>query len=375
MSQTRTILSYIYQNSPHVAPISFKKEKTVPPRPSQTEPIQRPLSRTGNRLSNQRVPLSDRSFFNQCTDATLKESKNSIRDGVRYSVRDYYSYEHMRYNSYRLYHAEAQPASISEQSPDTPVFITREQTKSPSILVKKDVSSRDVLVKTFMEVMPICLQKKLGLKPEYMTDPTVLEAINYATNVFLQAFKSASTRELCYEFMQGSRSGDLKEALADLAYDFMDKYEELALEHFEDTVFEYTTHAGSITDGCSTENPGLYRSFGQIWKLDRPSLLEFDVHTFIAEYSGSDSHPYSFNNFRELFMCKFGESAIKMNILRFNYTYRDQLHAENCSRTRFSPENLDEVPEFAILREAVQRLTELEENVPHKPNRKSLRFV
>lgn len=371
MSQTRTILSYIHQNSPHVAPVkSISRDLSPPSRAAVLEPVERAPEMP------RRIPLSQRSFLNQCTDPQLRESKNSIRDSVRYAVRDYSSLRLWEYTVNRHFLSQDSLPQVTVEMVE-PVVSKRPPTlRSPSILVKSEQSSRDELVQTFTEVMPICLQQKLGLEEEHMKYPSVQEAFNYATNMFLQEFKSPTTKDLCMDFMKSTSSGDLRDALTDLAYDFMDKYEELALEHFEDTVFACTTHA-TLTAGplATLDNPGFYDCFSSIWMLDPPDLLEFGVHTFIAEYSGSEDHPYSFLSFKDACMSKYGETALKMNILRFYYSYRDELYKQPRKQNKLTPENLEQVPEFAVLRTTVQRLMEGEEKTPPRTKAKLLRFA
>lgn len=251
----------------------------------------------------------------------------------------------------------------------------RQLLKLPSILVKTTPTNREKLVEKFQEVMLICMQKKFGLDSQIVGDLRVREALNYATNMFLQEFKSSTTKGLCSEFSLSDTSGQLADALQSLAFDFLDKYEEVALEYFEDIVFDGTTSASLQEIGATVEKPVFFDHFRDIWKLDPPNISEFRVDIFIDEYDGVLSHHYSNPQATERTINYYGEFAVKMNILRFYWSYRDELNARQMKQSEITCDDLDKMEEFSLLRDTVEKLMVCDEDKPVARAKKSLRFA
>lgn len=378
MSQTKTILNYIQQNNrqnsqltsadtSHHTYASISGFSTARDKPAPT-------------LPKRRVPLARKFPFSQCADVSLKQSRESITQGVKLAVNQYrklveilslQNYVHSWINNAS---SDSHPSQIMD-SDEHVIEELREMLKLPSILVKHEQSNREKLVAKFQEVVKVCLEKKLGIEPRLMEDSRVREALNYATNLFLQEFKSATTKGLCSELSRGYTSGELAEALNSLAYDFMDKYEETALDHFEDMVFDGTSRAALKEPGATVEKPVFFDYFRAIWKLDPPNALEFNVNHFIENYEGVESHFYSSQQVLDICPDKYGEFAVKMNILRFYWNYRDELQARNETVSKAVPDDLHKMDEFALLRDMVEQLMLSEEQKPvSRPKAKSLRF-
>lgn len=379
MSLTKTILNYIQQNNRQ----NGHQSMVVPERSSYFSingyggEKQKPL-----RLPPRpRKPLAQKFPFTECTDLSLRHSRESIVQGVRFATRQYVGladmlrWRHMIYNMLlsldkQTYYLEVE--GVEEAARDK----LCQMLKMPSILVKNTQTNREELVEKFQKVVLICLQKKFGLGDDLVDDVRVREALNYATNLFLQAFKSSTTNGSCSKMSYSYTSGQLAEALYSLAYDFMDKYEEIALEHFEDMVFDGTSRASLQDPGATVERPVFYDYFRAIWKLDPPNLLEFRVDVFIDEYEGVQSHQYSNPLALEICPNKYGEIALKMNIHRFYWGYRDELQARKEAKSKIVAGDLDKMEEFPVLRDMVEQLTLCEEKKhTSQPKAKSLRFA
>lgn len=373
MSHTRTILSYIHQNSPNKITVSDHK--------SNDKPLKVPPAFTEKtRDLKPRTPLAKRTFFNDCTDSSLKESKNSIRDSLRYSVKAYTSHEAGLYQMRHLLGADdgrrqVHVATTQVPEPETRPSL-RHMSRSPSILVKKESPARDRFVDQLRDIIARCLKRKLGLSDFQMQTELVKEALTYSNNLLLQDMKSASTEELCLEFLNLKAADDMRESFDDLPCDFLDKYELLALDHFEDMIFESTTNSlGWAHDSGTLRDPNSYQTFKDIWMLDPPNFAEFDVHAFISDVLDTNECPFSFNSYKESFMNHFGESAIKMNILRYYYTYRSEFYTHQRAKKELPAGSLSEMPEFEGLLELVEQFKDSIESDERLKPRKSLRFA
>lgn len=74
-------------------------------------------------------------------------------------------------------------------------------------------------------------------------------------------------------------------------------------------------------------------------------------------------------------MNRFGESAIKMNILRYYYTYRLEFYTQQRARKQLPSGTLSEMPEFDALLRLVEQFHDLIEGEDRLRPRKSLRFA
>lgn len=400
MSQTRTILNFIHQNgrqnshysdstsdaSSKLAKLGFKTNAT--PKRLQQSRLLPPV----------RKPLALRFPFSECTDVALRQSREAVVQGFKFAVSQY---QYLMSMSMLRHFADEQDhnqdhnhnPNDDEQTLDTDKTHfwnddssslnsalndkLRLQLQLPSILVHNSPTNREeVLVAKLQEVVLVCLQKRFGLSDAVVDDVRVREALNYATNLFLQAFKSSSTKGLCSELSENHSSGQLAEGLYNLAYDFLDKYEEIALEHFEDIVVDGTCKVSVREPGATVEKPVFYECFRAIWKLDPPNLLEFGVNVFLAEYNDDQDHYYSNMLLLETLRNKYGANTLKMNIHRFFWCYRDELRAQGCAKSKAVPDDLDKMEEFAQLRDAVEQIMLCEEEQPASRARaKLLRFA
>lgn len=373
MSHTKTILNYIHQNNPSRLLVSTEQKNE--------NSYKKPYSGSGVTTTlRPRNTIARRTFFDDCTDSSLKESKNSIRDSIRYTIKAYTSREAGLYHMRHLLAADERNRQVHMTTtlvPEPEVMpYLRTMTSSPSILVKKENSARDRFVDQLRDVIAKCLQRKLGLTNDQMHTELVKEALTYSNNLLLQDIKSLSTEELCLEFLNLKAADDVRESFDDLPCDFLDKYELLALDHFEDMIFESTTNSlGWAHDGSTLHNPNSYQTFKDIWMLDPPNFAEFDVHTFIDDVLEFEDCPYAFNSYKESFMNHFGESAIKMNILRYYYTYRSEFYLLQRAKKNLPTAALSEMPEFQGLSKLVEQLAEAIEGEEVQRPRKSLRFA
>lgn len=322
--------------------------------------------------------------FNQCTDPTLRETKKSLEQGVKSAVHHYsnYQFQMFRLNYNSLFHNEELPLAAPDpfhwdlEQCDLPSLNLRELLALPPILVRNTVSDpdRNRLITLLKTVLHVCIQKKLRLSEVHMADPMVQQSLHYATNLFLQGFKSASTKGLCDDIIRDNHSGELNDALSDLVGDFLDKFEELALDSYEDVLMEGVTKALVVLDAGTVDNPHFFEEFRNVWKLDPANFLDFDVRVFIDEFTGGNNRPYSYNSFRESFVVKLGEVGLMMNILKAAFNYRGEL-----LRTK-PPEAIQQdiidMPEFSQLQQSLLNILETAaETAPVKPKVKSLRFA
>lgn len=331
--------------------------------------------------------LSSQFPFNQCSDTSLRETKKSVEFGVRYAVRQYFNFEFQKfhYNENSLFRTDtswdrkpAWPQYYWEFVPKTLSSSKNRQIllQLPPILVPKGEPNREMLISLLKKVLNICIQKKMNLSQSNMDDVMVQQALHYATNMFLQNFKSSSTRELCNDIIRDKLSGELNEALSDLVGDFLDKYEDIALESYEDVITDGVTDPESRQKSATVENPCFTSSFKNIWKLDPSNFLDFNVRVFIEEYTGVESRPFSFNSFRENFTVKLGEVALMMNILKATVNYRSELLALKDPPAEVLDENIDKMEEFGDLQRTLLYLMEkAEQKTQIKRKSKSLRFA
>lgn len=376
MSQTKTILSYIHQNFE----VHSRQGERVPPEKSGSnshlfyQSFQKQLSPP----HKPRRPLAHSFPFTECTDVSLKQSRESIVQGIRLSNKQY----RQGMGQGMLWSLIRESYSIEDnneldQDPEVSEQVLkglRQQLQLPSILLKYHEPHRDVAMEKFHKVLLACLQKKLGFHGDLSHDIEVREALNYASNLFLQDLKS-SAKTCLSESLHGSPS-KLAEDLSSLAYDFVDKYEEISLDTFEDIVFDGTTSVLLQEPGASLEQPVYYKFFEEIWKLDPPNLLEFRVDVFIDEYQGMLNHKYTTPETSEICTNGYGETGLKMNILRFYWVYREMLHGRNIRKSTLDFDDMDKVDQFDVLRDTVDQLTiGDQERQATRSKAKSLRFA
>lgn len=109
--------------------------------------------------------------------------------------------------------------------------------------------------------------------------------------------------------------------------------------------------------------------------LDPPNFAEFDVYSFIEGVSENRERPFAFNSYKETFMNFFGESAVKMNILRYYYTYRNEFYSNQNSKKDLPTGTLSEMPEFKGFSKLVEQFKDSMEASAKQRPRKSLRFA
>lgn len=384
MTQTRTLADHNYQNAFYAKGGSHHFPIETRPKVSPSMMRETPHSIYTKTKS---ASLSSQFPFNQCSDTSLRETKKSVEFGVRYAVRQYFNFEFQKfhYNENSLFRTDtswdrkpAWPQYYWEFVPKTLSSSKNRQIllQLPPILVPKGEPNREMLISLLKKVLNICIQKKMNLSQSNMDDVMVQQALHYATNKFLQNFKSSSTRELCNDIIRDKLSGELNEALSDLVGDFLDKYEDIALESYEDVITDGVTDPESRQKSATVENPCFTSSFKNIWKLDPSNFLDFNVRVFIEEYTGVESRPFSFNSFRENFTVKLGEVALMMNILKATVNYRSELLALKDPPAEVLDENIDKMEEFGDLQRTLLYLMEkAEQKTQIKRKSKSLRFA
>lgn len=326
--------------------------------------------------------LSSTFPFNQCTDLNLRETKKSLEQGLRMAVHHYSSHQfqmfHINYNAV-FRNDEASPAAqdVFEWDFEPHALVDskfRQSLALPPILVRNSEPDRDRVITLLNSALHACLQRKLRLSEVHMVDPMVQLSLHYATNLFLQGFKSPSTKILCDDIIRDNHSGELDDALSDLVSDFLDKYEEMALDSYEDVVMESVTKAQTVPTIGTVDNPNFVAEFRNIWKLDKPNFLEFNVRVFIEEFVSGQTHQYSYNSYRESYLVKLGEVGLTMNILRASLNYRDELLQSQ--PRELTDQNIVDMPEFAQLQQSLLDILETApESVPAKSKAKSLRFA
>lgn len=371
MSQTKTILSYIHQNfKVHNREPGSEPLDTKPKQFSFHEAFQKQLSPP----QKTRKPLAHRFPFNQCDDVSLKQSRESIMQGVRLSNKQYRKHTCELQQLYTVIQEEygepnVDTFDIDLDSDSHELRDLRQKLQLPSILLKHHETSRDTALENFHKALLAILQKRLGVRFDLSEDIQVREALNYASNLFLQNSRSSANSG-------PFGSSEIADGISLLAYDFIDKYEEISLDAFEDAVFDGTTEVLLQEPGQTPEKPVFFEVFENIWKLDPPNLLEFRVDVFIDEYEGMLSHQYSIPQLADICINYYGESALKMNISRFYWAYRERLHAQKVKKLAINFEDMDKAGQFDIVCDIVDQLTQGgRERHAAKPKSKSLRFA
>lgn len=326
-----------------------------------------------------RQPLTSLFPFNQCTDIHLRETRKSLEQGLRSAVQHYSRYDFQMYHlsgnslfengdslpNKELFYFEHEPLPNSK---------IRQLLALPPILVRNSEPDRDHVVQLLKKALHACLKKKMNISETSMADPMVQHSLHYATNLFLQGFKSPSTKVLCDDIIRDNHSGELNDALSDLVGDFLDKYEETALDSYEDALIEGVTKTHAVMGSRTVENPNFVADFQNIWKLDPPNFFEFDVRVYIEEFSATDNRPYSYNTYWESYIAKLGEVGMTMNILKATLNYRDELLRK--PPPEVVQQNIVDMAEFSELQQSLLDILEtVTDSPPAKPKTKSLRFA
>lgn len=375
MSDARTIKAYIHHNAPQVFAGSGNLQK--PPLNFQN---------TGFLASKPRVPLSQGFPLDQCSDVLLKESVRSVGDGLKYALSDYqlgyyltsFCFRHDPYYTGGD-HRDQRPVTLHPEHEDAPDLsdCSTESLRStltlPSILLRNGGLPQDGLFQLFREVLARSVLNEFELSYLRLDEPLFKEAFNYALNLLMQQFKASSTKELCLEVMRCKKNGTLEDVFDGFAYDFSDKYEDIALEHYEDLVLEAMVEM-HFPDLATTTNPSFYLLFKAAWVLQPHSILQMRIHAILDESRDSMSKPYGpiyDANFDAIE--KFGIVAFRMNMLRSYYNYRAQLR-HTPSLREYSP-RLGRLSELALLLEKIQQLMDSSEDTGKKKSKaKLLRF-
>lgn len=256
-------------------------------------------ARQARKQGKPKPPLAERFPFAGCSPE-LAQLPAFIEECVRYAVADYTSPEAKQVAYIRGYTgagAGDDDDCTIESGPKTPV-----STHEPSLILVKRPEEEFVLKERLCALLLADLQQMLGFAPRLMANSVVVESVNYATNVFLQDVTGADAQPTAAQ-------------LREIADDFLDKYEELALAVFEDEV------TACASDGCSVgrssvERPAMYDLYRQIWALDPANAAEFAVETFISEYGDDGLLPQL--ALRDRLCGWYGATAVKMNMHKFH---------------------------------------------------------
>lgn len=343
--------------------------------------ISGPTSRVRHAVSK-RKPLSSSFPFNQCTDPHLRETRKSLEDGVKIAIHHFSNYKfqlfHINGNGLLRNAPVTLPGKCHSDMPSGQRMLPCGSLGQPlplsPILVRSSEPSREHVIVLLKRALHSCIARKMRISDAHMADPMVQLSLHYATNVFLQDFKSPSTRALCDDIIRDNHSGELNDTTTELLGNFLDKFEELALDAYEDVLIESVTNSQTVLDNGTVDNPQFLPKFKNIWKLDPSNFLEFNVRVFIEEFSDGENRPYSYNSYRESFLVKLGEAGLAMNILKASYYYREEIL--RIPQQKISPENIVDMMEFSQLRESLLDMLETAaDSAPLKLNGKILRFA
>lgn len=388
MSQNKTILSFVHQNSTNlVSPPSlpagffsqlFKLHEA------------RELTAELRKTSPVSVLLSSRFPLNQCSHPPLLDSKHSVRDSVRCAVEDLSCIEALYINANRyglppipglqrwgtaelrmspqIAHVDPEKREVSP--------VKRADAATPSILVKSSALDAEQLVTLIKETFPLCLQKKFGLLDSAAKDTVVVDALNYAVNLFFLGFKSSSTRELCEEIMRTKALGELKGALMSFEQAFIDKYDELAFERFEDVVFEGATGQLLWEHMPGVDNPGSYRLFKAAFMMEPGNILDFSLEEYLSDTYRIERRPYTSFTPQQEVLNAYGKVAIRMNLIRFFYTARSEYYVLMRAKRSPLPVDMYQMPEVGMLQSTIEKfLSTVEERGAPRIKTKTLRFA
>lgn len=291
----------------------------------------------------QRVPLRQRPFLRDCTDPTLIDTKKNIQQSLRNTVQSFAeagpreslidSFETQRNGIWQgspRFSGSAFNDELEDHDLDTSSSVilvgfslAQQKESSSSILVNKCGSAEDTFFEELVTLLRENLRERLGLQKSQLLNPLIHSIITSSTNVYLQDFKSPTVFELYNSILRSKGASELDADLSNICDDILDMYESITLDNFEDAVFDLATCPTSVNVERTTENPGIYRAFQDVWMLDKPNFKMFDVDEFIKGFEGPESHLYAHNTRRDEVMNAFGSSAIKMNILKFTYAYKN----------------------------------------------------
>lgn len=150
----------------------------------------------------------------------------------------------------------------------------------------------------------------------------IKEAVIFCTNLFLQEFKSSDPEIICEEFQELRGSGELKELLHDVFQDLIEKVESLNFDKFQDFVIESITFSRAFQ---KTNNPEIYDKFVGIWALHNESFLEIDLEILLMYCDLGEERQFSYFTSAERFYNELEEAAVRMNLVKFFYTYKWEL--------------------------------------------------
>ncbi|RKP31052.1 hypothetical protein METBISCDRAFT_22725 [Metschnikowia bicuspidata] len=330
--------------------------------------------------------------FNQCSNACLCDTRRSVGDGVRNFVHNPNKIwilnglreglpQALLPTSIPTVPSPSSSFSINLSIPqDSATKCSLESSNvsiNPILIRNPDTLGRNLLMSLVNDILMSLLRKKAGLTTEELVDPLIIEAVTYATNVFMQSFLSSSTHELCHDILTSKKSGRLNEILVFTLDELFEKHELLAFDRFHDGIVESVQ--GKQKEGQSPvqqpDHPKYYAHFRNIWRFNPGAflLLSFkDVLSYRAEPDSSFGRRGHDNGI----LLQYEETAVMMNLVSCYHYLRRELRQNPQPKTELTPEDLKQLE--VLLEAAVQyHLRTLEEEEPKtaKVKTKSLRFI
>ncbi|GEQ71756.1 hypothetical protein JCM33374_g5442 [Metschnikowia sp. JCM 33374] len=292
-------------------------------------------------FSRKNLHMSDRFPFNRCIDLSLRESKHSLntslrtfileRDSIafmrslRSCLRDFSSPPSGIYNTRSFEHRSTNENGSSvafEAENNNPDII--ESDKIVSILVPPNNESQSRL--QLILYLNECFYKYLTDRASIdKRDSLIEDTVNYITNLFIQEFPASGTKDLCLKILEQEKSGELDILLSKLIDEAEENHTGKGIDDFQDIVSENLMTTYGLSNSHSTEDPRLYDVFKKAWRLNPPEFLDNDLEMLLSFCSESKKRPSNNIPFSHKVLNDMEEAAMKMNLVKFYYSYRREL--------------------------------------------------
>lgn len=340
-----------------------------------------------------RTPLSRRPFLRDCTDPSLKDTKNSIFYSLVYSIRAYSDPEAKNIRSCAAMERDFE-ASLKIQRLNTAVHeikysqdqyddelsedgipIYKKKSNSPPILINYERNASDQILDTLIKLLQRCLTYKLELSDHHMKCPLVQDIMRYVINIYVLRFKSPTIDGVLQNIIFSKGKHGLETDLSNMRDDVLDQYESITLDDFEDILFEKSTNPLSTNLKTeNTQNPSIYSAFKRVWLLDKESFNLFDARVYLDNLDDPESHLLALQTHQENLVNHYGVSVIKMNTLKFVFSFRAeaQVDATNYHKCAEIPDETFLINELAGMLKRIPNQARQQRRSKHL---KSLRFV
>lgn len=270
--------------------------------------------------------------FDQCTNPSLYETEQSRYDGVEDVIEA--TKELWKFNSLRRKNTQAYSFTVENEVDGSSelskrISIDGSKISSKSILTKTQGGLHDQLIlKSIIEIFMSILKRKAQIKPEDDVNLMISQAVNFATNLFIQEFQSANSHELCLDILAAKKSGILRELLQPVLEDVIEQHRVLAFDRYQDAIVD--SIVGDSAGGQPTENPEFHQLFIDIWSLSPGAFFSYDLEDVLCFCSRRCKDKTPSSEEEDKLLLKYEETAVTMNVvssfhaLRREYEYLPQ---------------------------------------------------